>query len=535
MPSHRRSTTVSFMWIEHWRALVRGDAARRWSAIAPILLLLGFGCLLLVVRDVGAGTRAQQAESVSISVDGSLTFQTIDGFGATTQSLVYGTRDNLSPDLRARAIDAVYNQVRISLGTAGSLLESPAGFPERRNDDGDPLTVNWRGFSTTQVDALKRSVVDPASAYGFTGTFLGPTVNTRWASPWLASLRGTDYERYLDEAAEQVLATQIYWRDTLGVTPRYHMLFNEPTSGNGELQGGNERDIVDIVKRAGDRLQRAGFTDVKFVVPSEETEQGSFTSARAVLSDPDARAYVGAIAYHPYPYGSVYASVPRILATSGAGAPDASRLLARQQLRDLARSYGVQLWMTEVSHGEVDARAYEGLRGRAIHIHDELVYADAAAYFGMLTMWDTTAHREHFQGNTNIFTEEGTIVLIEQGTGTIYITGMGYAIGHYARWIRRGAVRLDVATGDPLVLASAFRDAANNGLVIVLINNAPSERPVTVRLSNVELAGALAGEQSTREAYWRRLPDVTPFDATTASINLPPESVTTLGGPFVSP
>src|SRR3989338_3365615 len=132
--------------------------------------------------------------------------------------------------------------------------------------------------------------------------------------------------------------------------------------------------------------------------------------------------------------------------------------------------------MTEVSHGEVDPRSFDNLLGRAIHIHDELVYANASAYFGMNNIWDTISHKEHF-GNRNLFSEEGTIVLIDNDdTQTVYITGMGYAIGHYARWIKKGAVRIEAESSDPLVQVTAFRDDSQKRMVLVVINNASTER-----------------------------------------------------------
>jgi hypothetical protein len=46
------------------------------------------------------------------------------------------------------------------------------------------------------------------------------------------------------------------------------------------------------------------------------------------------------------------------------------------------------------------------VRGRAIQIHDELVYADAAAFFGMNAMWDTTSHAQHYQVLLQMFGAE---------------------------------------------------------------------------------------------------------------------------------
>lgn len=59
---------------------------------------------------------------VEIRVDARQTHQTIDGFGATHISLTYqGLGDVLCPAIRTQAIDAVYNQVGLNLGTMDSI------------------------------------------------------------------------------------------------------------------------------------------------------------------------------------------------------------------------------------------------------------------------------------------------------------------------------------------------------------------------------------------------------------------------------
>ncbi len=112
--------------------------------------------------------------------------------------------------------------------------------------------------------------------------------------------------------------------------------------------------------------------------------------------------------------------------------------------------------MTEVSHGELDPRTMDALRARAIQIHDELAYADASAFFGMHAMWDSKSNSEHFGAGRSLLKEEDTIVLIDVDASSVLITGTGYAIGHYARWVQRGALRVEATSDDPLVMVSAF-------------------------------------------------------------------------------
>lgn len=468
------------------------------------------------------------ASGVEVFVDKTQSHQRIEGFGATHLSLVYdGTGDVLSPELREKAIEAVFGQVGISMGNLeGALLESPAGWSDRANDNDDPFYINWQGFQTTTADAMQQKLVKPAAKFGFDNYYLSQKVNVRWASPWLDQLREQDYDRYLNEIAEQVTAGHLYWQKTYGIKPTYQMLFNEPLSGNRELQNGSINNLIDIIKRTGVRLQQEGF-QVKFVLPNEETEEKTLITAKAVLADSEARRYIGAIGYHPYPYGSTYSDVSKILATSGAGQPDLDRIAVRQQLRELGQQYSIPVWMTEVSHGNVDAQSFESFLGRAIHIHNELMYADAAAYFGMNNMWDSTSQQMHF-GNGNLASEEGTIVHIDIPQRTVAISGMGYAIGHYARWVKRGSVRLEATSRNPLIQVTAFWDGYQNRFVLVAINNADKQQQLNVRTSGLKLEDTLTGEQSTGIAYWQPLSSIKVKAPDRFVLDVPAKSVTTI-------
>lgn len=483
---------------------------------------VAFGALLAILF---AAPRVQA--DVTIRVDATSPRQVMEGFGATTWSLTFdnGRIDNVPSALRARALHALYNEVKLTMGNV--LL----GAFEVQNDNDEAGRFNWSGFEVNGVRVIRQTLVGPANAFGADGLFPSNHVDLRFRA-WLRDLRHVNYQRYLDECAEFVLAGVLQWREVMGSEPRYHALFNEPLTGNGELQGGSLAEVIDIIKRAGARLRREGFTRVKFVVPSEETVSSSYDAASAILRDAEARQYVGAIAYHPYPYGSPYSYVPRLLATSGAGQPDRHEIEARGRLRDLAARYGVPLWMNEVSHAGVDPRTMDHVRGRAMHIHDELKYANASAYFGMIAMWDSKTHAEHFAGRSvpDILTEEDTIVLIENERDRITITGMGYAIGHYARWIARGATRIDAVSDDPLVQVTAFHDRAKNAVAVVLINNDATPRNVRVAFSGLRLPDRMRGEQSYARVRWQPFAAITPSDATSFSVQLPPHSVTSVGG-----
>ncbi len=491
-----------------------------------------FWALILVPR-AGAPTE------VTIRIDAGVAHQALDGFGQAENSvLVYPGAQTLSDPLRALAVDKAYRRVGINMGVIGTLLESPGGYDRRQNDNGDPFLLDWNGFDSFNLANARQYVVDLARPLGFTSYFLGGEApNVRWASPWLADIRTKDYSAYLDEAAEQVLANVMFWRNTYGEDLPYYQLGNEQLSGNlamiaPDMSGYGPvdpvRQMVDLTKRAGARLRAAGYTATRFVVGAEETEETSLQVSAAILADPDARQYVGAIGYHSYPYYQGYSSFSFILNTSGAGVPDAGRVAVRNQIRDLARANNVHVWMMENSHGG-DPRSYSGFLARAIQIHDEFAYADAAAYFGENAIWDLASQRLH-NGNEDLYgsDNEGNVVLIQNDTGAVDITGIGYAIGHYARWIRPGAVRIDASSSNPLILATAFRDVRVNNLALVFINNSTSGEAVAVTLNGMTAGGRVRGEQSTPSGYWQPLRAFSPSSPAVLRMTLPAASVTSL-------
>lgn len=480
---------------------------------------------------------------VIVSTNNAKTEQIMEGFGATFLALVYGGSlgDTLTPSQRSQALDAIFNQVKISMGQIPVSFEAPANsdlssfFTNQANDNSDPFNLNWNGFSTAWGNMFKQKVVDIAGSMFnlYPDVRINITANSKWLSP----IQNSNYNLFLDESAEQVLAGVTFWKHTYGNEPAYAMLFNEPLSGNMELGLATAQTVTDIVKKSGDRLRQAGFNRVKFIVPSEETEFKSLDTAKAVLADHGAWQYVGAIGYHPYPYLGIYSWPPSILDTSGKGHPDQSRVSVRYQLRDLAEKYGVKLFMTEVSSGPasqskpINPLSYEVFRARAIHIHDELTYANASAFFGMNSMWDAVSQKDHFRGRgyeDDIFADEGDIVRIDNATDKVYITGMGRAVGHYARGINKGAVRIETASSDRLVQVTAFRDDAHKQMVWVIINNNTSKKTVKFDVNGLTLTGYLSGEQSTAKAYWQKLNALTPDTSSSFTITLPEESVTTI-------
>ena len=469
---------------------------------------------------------------VAVTVNANTTYQTIEGFGATigtsrrglaSQILAEPNSDNITATGRASIYQAVFGQVGISMGNMFMSL----------------LELNQNVYNYSESEFFYNSIMKGAIANGQSVANFQPAYNIdHRGMTWMTTLRANNYPAYLAACGNHVVKGLTKWKHLTGVEPPIAMLFNEPLSGNKELgPGATTQVVVDIVKAVGAAVRSAGFKNVKFYLPNEGSTAKTLEIATAVLNDRTAKQYVGAIGYHTYPYGSTYAELTNILATSGAGTPDASEIQARTQLKNLAEAHQIPLWMTEVSNGNyanpnsaVTAIGSIGhVRARAIHIHDELKYANAAAFFGMLAFWDKRTHLEHFGAGASMNQELDSIVLLEnEGTNNApTITGMGHAIGHYARYVKKGALRIEATSSNNKVQVSAFKKL--NQYSFVLINNETTAQTINVTLSNGRLGTILRGEHSYgTNNRWSALENFSPSSVTTFQITLQPESVTSV-------
>ncbi|HET6566593.1 MAG TPA: T9SS type A sorting domain-containing protein [Rhodothermales bacterium] len=490
--------------------------------------------------DVVAGGGEEQLvakDTTTIRVNAAVTYQSVDGFGATTLPLVYPTGDYLG-QYRAAAIEAAFGDVGITLGPLSTgIVETPANatqlWEERGNDNADPFSIAPDRFNFSGSDVIRAKIINPAKQYGYDNLALGPIIDLRGRLAWMRDIRDIDYDRYLDEAAEHVLAVMQHWKNAYGVVPPLLHLFNEPTSGNDELKTESTQEVVDLVKRIGQRLSAAGFKETKFIVPNEATISRSYEVAQALLTDPEARPYVGVIGYHPYPYGSTYASPSQILETSGIGAAKPGLIESLGKLKALSERYDVPVWMTEVSEGpgttDYPFTAIENVLARAIHIHDNFYYAGASAFYGMNAIWDSRSHAEHFAGrDVDFLDEQSDIVLADVGTGKIYISGMGYAIGQYARWVKKGDIVALASSDNPRVIATAFRNRSGDQITVVAVNNTASAQALKIVLSGASANGSVKGEESYEQERWASIQAFSPASSSEIHYTAPAKSVVTL-------
>ena len=159
--------------------------------------------------------------------------------------------------------------------------------------------------------------VKQARRFGLTTFFPGPV----YLEPWI---REQDAAAYADWA----MAVLRRWR-AAGLEPPFYAPQNEPQVNENFSPDFLRRVVIEL----GSRMRAAGFK-TKLVVPDDENPIDAYRRAAAILADPQARKYVGAVAYHVYRIG------------------DTSDI---ERMGQLAARYGLPVWMTEYTNPQYDA------------------------------------------------------------------------------------------------------------------------------------------------------------------------------------
>lgn len=375
----------------------------------------------------------------TITIDPTVRHQTLAGFGTTvrlfddphlTETFDPATQRSavlVPPAEQARVLAALYGELHL---TRVRYATDPGVEPV--NDNADPAVTDPSAFDFRwkRLDGHVE-YVQAVRPLGVTTWFGSPIALESWMSH--------------DDPAEYVewaMAIIRRWRDQ-GATLPYWAIANEP-GYTIRLSGAFQREAV---KRLGAKLAAEGIA-TRLVIPDDINAASALGSAQTVLADPVARSYVGAIAVHLYD-----ASYP----------PAQPNTASLDALAALAKQYGIPLWMTEWYNPDWFTWART--------MHAMLAQYDAAAVdymWGFLGSWEKV----------------GTQLISINSVGNSY-TGITkhkqyWTTGHWSRFLPPGAVRVDAASSDPSILATAW--LTGDQVVVIALNVGGSAKSVQVAL-----------------------------------------------------
>lgn len=450
----------------HWRSMFR--------IISTIIVMASLGC------DGSPTAGADQPPSepagpivaqpstfnATVTINPAVLHQEMQGFGGSMRIFS-------DPHLIGK-IGPIENSLKLNTPDENAILESvyrTIGLTRVRAviqsngsqaSPGSVLRTDWV-FGNGHIDLVKRAQVK-----GLRSWWLSPVA----LEPWMDASR---VEAYSDWAMSEIR----YWKSQ-GAELTWYSIANEPA-----LLGVSGTYLRDAVKIIGRQLIVEGIK-TRLVIPDDLNPSLSAAKARIILSDPEARQYVAAIATHMY------------------GTPTSDM----RNMQSVSEDYKIPLWMSEFSVPGTSPMAWASIVARLISDYDVAAIDYMWGFFGS---WD--------EAQLVVLNSAGT-----QFTGAT-LSPAGYAMAQYARYVLPGARRVDLQSSDSTIRVSAF--LYNGKVTIVALNEGTAATAVRFTLGATSAVPAL---RLVRTAGKQKLADMGRVIVTRGAFNLelPPASISTL-------
>lgn len=387
-----------------------------------------FFAAFFIILHTGCNYSSQTGPALRIDPD--TVYQTIEGFGAFNTIRFW----------RDETYDNKYDLIANDLGLSILRLELPPTFQPEKGGEYD---LNARVFggpdlqqNFADVRGLHKHGVNKFIASIWSPPAWMKTLNKEGKGP-TTILGGSLREDALQDFAEYCAGYCETFKKETGVDLYAIGLQNEPEfvePYNSCVY--NPEQVREALRAVGAEFRKRRITTKIYlpeVLPQQHHVDEFFNT---INDDPETRNYADIFAIHNYDADGIN--------VGGAGARE------WEEFYRLANSVqpAKQLWMTETSG---HANNWEGAMLLAANIYNAL-------YYGNLNAWLWWAF-----GDTKKSEVYG--ILIDGQP-----TGRYNASKHYYKYVRPGAVRVKADTGDPGVLALAFKNSGEYPFVGILIN-----------------------------------------------------------------
>jgi len=381
--------------------------------------------------------------AVVVTLDGTTSYQRMRGFGAGMRMFDDPRVTNTLDPATKRAIAVPPAQDQQAILT--SLWDSTGGIGLTRvrfmigdadtepvNDNADPLTTDTSKFNFAWKNGDDQiNLVPSLSLLGARSYYVSiPMLET-----WMTEATPQEY-------AEWLVMNLRHWRER-GSELLYISLKDRPglVAGGKSVSGEFLRDVT---KALGARINAEGLY-AKIVVPDDVNPTEALSRLQVILADPDARQYVGVVAYH-----------------AGDGE-------AEDRIKQLAAQYDIPVWVAGV-----DAPDWLDM---ATRLHEVITDGNASA---VDYTWGFFGDQESGSQLVRLITRNGAYAGFERSK-------QFYAFGQYARYIAVSSVRIAATSSDPEVKATAYVRDYDSRLTVVMTNLGKT----SPRLVRVELGAGL--------------------------------------------
>jgi O-glycosyl hydrolase len=414
---------------------------------------------------------------IELSIDSSVTYQTMDGFGANSYAFPYANDMGWNWE----AVKFIFDELDIAYIRLAPWL----GWWETANDNDDPYVINWDGFGTV-YDIInwhdvpyaqflsQRGIELSVGVWDFGG--VGEWCDT--CEDWLASGSPRTIPPELYPEMGESIAAYILNMQKNGVTIAFAEVQNEPDI-QAAIQYPNPEALRDAALVFLEMLDHHGVEGMRLHGPNLHSPRSNLPWIDAWLAEEDLRARTAAVSYHTW------------------WSEDFNNYDAIWQA---ASAYGLPVWATEA-----------GYAGNATAIDPTnwlTAYGFAEAYYRAIA-WSHASRVYHWAllGFDGVVSKQGERF------------PMFYAFKHFSNYIPPDAVLIESSTPDPFIQTLAFVLPEGGYSVIILNGNRAPRRLV---LADMPVASMQAVVSSLDLYDQPSLPDET------GALLLPPLSVTSI-------
>lgn len=455
-----------------------------WSA--SLLRYVSKRSLLLVIALALAVTPAlvgalARAADVTIAVDGSTRYQTMDGFGVSANSEMW-KGGQLKP-----ALDMLVDQ---NGSTLFRVIVDMTDW-EATNDNADPFTYDWTYYDQVYSSPKFQDLWATIAYLNSKGITNNIVLDFMGRGPaWLGGATLSSSKE--DEWVEMVSSAAYYARNTAHVQFGMFAPDNEPDLGAG-IEGIAMSGTVfaDAMAKLATRLDTIGLTDLRLLGPDTATPNIYWGEMAAY---PALMAKVDHLTFHSYTG-----------ATNGADA-------------DIKRTAPTKnFWMDEYSV-----------------FHDSFALLSQGA--SALLMWDgydSAYFHPLLHGATytppNDAGNGPALVAYDNTTGVYSPRKEFYQFGQLYKFVPAGSQRVGATASGSGVSTVAFQDPATGRVTVVGENTSSRSLAISVTLTNVPMPGALQYFQTNGSSNLAAGAPVA-VSAGTANVTVPSGTIFTLTG-----
>lgn len=388
--------------------------------------------------------------NANLIVSGSSQNQRIVGLGVNANSNAWEA-GALKP-----ALDTMVDTVGVSMWRV--IVESHLNW-ETTNDDADPNNFNWTYYNalyeTPKFQSLW-SVLSYLKGRNVPAILLNVMGE---APPWMGrSVINTSAE---DEWVEMITSMLVYARNTKGLRVDYLSPLNEQDLGPHEGPLVSSAQYVGLMNKLRVRMDALGLGDIRFYgAETAYIDKGVNDYLPAMMADANLMSHVAGFALHDYG-GSSGGAAARIRASAYADRPFVMTEFSA--------------WCAGCDNGAPQPTDFEFARNSGLYLMNHL--SDGA---GGALIYD--AYDSFYEHHGAI----GYWGLMGKNNGSYFARKRMYVMAQFFKYIRPGAVRVNVSSQVSGVNALAFTGGGSSLAVVVGHNsNRGSSADLVLRFDNV--------------------------------------------------